>query len=558
MVRHVLSLMTREIRGLHEAAYILAFFTFFSQVLALIRDRTFAHFFGASATLDAYFAAFRIPDVVFAFLTLFVSAFALIPMLAERGGHQSDSSRALIGGVLLVFGVIAIFVSGILFFLIPVLVPILFAGFDGATIHNVEMLSRIMLLQPVLLGLSSIVASVVQSSRRFFLYALAPIFYNAGIIVGALFLYPAFGTAGLAWGVVLGAALHLMVQVIPLMYREPSEVCPAWSPRLSGEGVRSVWRVCVLSLPRALALSANQVLLLAFASAASLAAVGSVTALSFGFNLQSVPLSIIAVSYASALFPALTLLYTSGQRDKFILEVWAAIRHIIFWTAPAIALMVVLRAHVVRIILGSGEFGWDETRLTAAIVALFAFSLIAQGAILVFSRAYYAAGRSLEPIVINVGAALVAGALAFAGVVALKEATITRFFLEDLFRISGVPGAEVIMIPLAYSGVIIISACIFGILFARRFGFEKRVITTFFHASAASIIAASSAYATLQITALWLRGDTFMSIFTQGLLGGMVGVLVWAGALSLLKSPEFAEVLAVGGKLVQKMRSRLS
>lgn len=552
MVRRVLLAMTREIRGLHEAAYVLAFFTFFSQVLALIRDRTFAHFFGAGATLDAYFAAFRVPDVVFAFLTLFVSAFALVPMLAERGGHTSASSRELIGGVLLVFGVAALVISGVLFLCLPFLVPLLFAGFSSETILTVEELSRIMLLQPILLGLSSIVASVVQASRRFFLYALAPIFYNVGIIFGAFFLYPALGTSGLAWGVVLGAVLHLLVQLVPLM--RVGGAGEVWSPRLSRTGIAAVLRVCTLSLPRALALSANQVLLLVFASAASLAAAGSVAVISFGFNLQSVPLSIIAVSYASALFPALALLYTSGKTDTFILEVWAAIRHVIFWTAPAIALMVVLRAHVVRVILGTGEFGWDETRLTAAIVAIFALSLIAQGAILIFSRAYYAAGRSLEPVLINVGTAVGAGFLALWGVRALAGAELSRFFLEDLFRISGVPGSEVVMIAIAYSGTVIVAAIVFAVLFARRFGFERRVATTLFHAVSASTIGAAGAYGMLHIAALWFPRDTLLGIFTQGLLGGMVGILVSALILYAVRNTEFEEVIAVSKRLVRRLR----
>ena len=88
MVGRLLSLIDREIRGLHEAAYVLAFFSLFSQVLALFRDRTFAHLFGAGPELDAYFAAFRVPDLIFAFLTLFVSSFALIPLLSKRNSTE--------------------------------------------------------------------------------------------------------------------------------------------------------------------------------------------------------------------------------------------------------------------------------------------------------------------------------------------------------------------------------------------------------------------------------------------------------------------------------------
>lgn len=550
MVKSVLSAMTREIRGLHEAAYLLAGFTFLSQILALIRDRSFAHFFGASSTLDAYFAAFRIPDVVFALLTLFVSAFALVPVLANRGGYSSETSKGIIGSVLLVFGVVSISVSAALYFLIPSMSGHLFAGFSAETLASVESLSRIMLLQPILLGISSIMASVIQSSRRFFVYALAPIFYNVGIIFGVLFLYEPLGIEGLAWGVVLGALLHLLIQAIPAL--EGGK----WMPRFSPIDWRGVREVCFLSFPRAASLFASQGLLLVFASAASLTAVGSVTALSFAFNLQSVPLSIIAVSYASALFPSLALLMASKEVKAFTIEVWAAVRHVVFWMAPAIALFVVLRAHVVRVILGSGSFGWDETRLTAAVLALFALSLIAQGVILILSRAYYAAGRSLEPIVINVGVAAVAGIMSFWGVAFLQNSSISRFFLEDLFRISGVLGSEVIMIPLVYSVVTLAAALVFALFFSLRFGFDRKVYTTLFHASAASILAASAAYGVLQVVAPLLQSDTFLGIFTQGLLGGIGALIVWAGSLYLLKNTEFLEAAGVFKKILHQRIGR--
>src|SRR6185295_1969741 len=197
MVRRVLSVFTREIRGLHEAAYILAFFSFLSQLLALFRDRTFAHVFGAGPVLDAYFGAFKIPDLVFAFLTLFVSSYALVPLLS---GREKKDQGALVGNVLFTFGVFSIFACGMLWILIPKIAPLLFPGFAPDVLKNTILLSRIMLLQPILLGLSSIATSVVQVLRQFVIFALAPILYNVGIIVGAIFFYPLWGIQGLAWG----------------------------------------------------------------------------------------------------------------------------------------------------------------------------------------------------------------------------------------------------------------------------------------------------------------------------------------------------------------------
>jgi putative peptidoglycan lipid II flippase len=539
MVKGIIAAMTREIRGLHEAAYLLALFTFLSQILALIRDRAFAHFFGAGPVLDAYFAAFRIPDAVFAILTLFVSAYALVPLFHERGGPASSSSRGLLGSVLSVFGVASVVIAGTLFIAAPAVARFLFPGFESDTLAEVVTLSRIMLIQPVLLGLSSIVAAVVQASRQFFLYALAPIFYNLGILGGVFFLYPEFGIMGLAWGVVAGALLHLMVQAAPLFLNG----FPL--PTISLGGLRDMMQVVAVSFPRAAALSANQLLLLAFAGAASLAATGSVAVVSFAYNLQSVPLSIIGVSYATALFPSLALLFNKGEHDAFMREVWAAIRHIAFWLAPSATFIIVLRAQIVRVILGSGSFSWEDTRLTAALLAAFAVSLVAQACILIFSRAYYAAGRSLVPIIVNVTAAGVTAVAIFSAIGWFQGAEASRYFLEGLFRIGGIPGSEVLMIALIYSLIYVVAALVFAILYARRFGYDKRTTKTLVTSFAASVIGAAAAYAGLQAAAPFLPTDTLVGIALEGLAGALLGGLAWAGTLRLLGSAELAEIIVL-------------
>ncbi len=537
MVRRILQGLTRPIRGLHEAAYILAGFSVLSQILALLRDRTFAHLFGAGPVLDAYFAAFRIPDLIFAFLTLFVSSYALVPILS---GREKEEQGVIVGNVLFAFGVSAIAVCACLWFLMPAIVPFLFPGFSAAVLANTVLLSRIMLVQPVLLGLSSIATSVIQVLRQFIIFALAPILYNLGIILGAIFLYPRLGIAGLAWGVAFGALLHVSAQVIPLLGHARHIVRPTW-----GSLRQSIVEVALPSMPRALALSAQQVLLLAFASIASLTAAGTVSALAFAFNLQSVPLTIVGVSYAAAIFPALASLLAKGERDLYRREVWATMRHIMFWTFPAITFIVVLRAHIVRIILGSGAFSWDDTRLTAAILASFALSLIAQSAILVFSRAYYAAHSTKVPILVNIGGAFVAIVLAYAGVASVRAYSSARFFLEALFRVADVPGTSVIMIPLAYSLAMIGTALVFAFLFSRRFGFEKNVWRSFGSSFAASTLGAAAAYAILQITVPLLLQSTFFGIFMQGFTAGIIGVLVWILFLFILRNDEVQEIRAV-------------
>lgn len=534
MVRRFLAILDREIRGLHEAAYLLAGFALLSQILALVRDRAFAHFFGAGPTLDMYFAAFRVPDTVFAVLTLFVSSFALVPLFAKE---EREGNGRVLESVLLIFGAIAVPLTAVVWFVLPYLMPLFVPGFSPEQITATEAMARIMLLQPLLLGISSIAASYMQAKRRFLVFALAPILYNVGIIMGTLFLYPFFGPTGLAWGVVFGALLHLFVQLIPSRgVGLPVSRIPLHTFFAS---------VVVPSVPRSLALMANQLLLVAFAALASLIAVGAVSSMTFAFNLQSVPLTIIGLSYASALFPALSSMVQKGEWDAYAKEVWATVRHILFWLLPATMFFIVLRAHIVRVVLGSGAFSWDDTRLTAAMLALFCVSLAAQAAILTFSRAYYAAGKTLVPILLNVGGSLAAAVLAFLLVTRVASIPFFNYFVEALLRVGDVPGTTVLMIPAAYSISITLVGLLFAVLFAVRYGFERSVLVSIGASFSASVIGAGVAYLALQGFGPLLPRDTFLGIFTQGAAAGGVGLIAWILILTLVRSEELSDVLSL-------------
>lgn len=532
MVRRLIALVGREIRGLHEAAYLLAVFAVFSQILALLRDRTFAHVFGAGAELDIYFAAFRVPDLLFAFLTMFVSSFALVPLFAL---HTAEKRHAYIATVLILFGIIALLGSAVLFFLIPFIMPYLLPGFSATALTDTILLAQIMLLQPVFLGLSSIASAWMQATRRFFLFALAPVFYNVGIICGVLFFYPALGLAGLAWGVVLGAVLHAGIQGFVLVesISTPRRLIPF------GEIIESV---VVPSVPRALALMSHQSLLVAFATVASLVSAGAIAAQSLAWNLQSVALTVLAVPYASALFPALAALTAVEHRSAFREKLWTTVRHLAFWLLPATMFVIVLRAHMVRVVLGSGAFSWDDTRLTAAVVALFALSLLAQGIVLVASRAFYAAEKPLVPIFLNIGSALVAGALAYVLVASTATHPFALYFVESLLRVSDVPGTLVLMIPVAYSIVFTITAVLFCVYAARAFGYDSSVTASLGISCSASVLGAVATYGALQAFGPLLPTNTFIGILTQGALAGGVGVLLWLCVLWFMRSQELAEI----------------
>ena len=537
MVRRLLQLIGREVSGLHEAAYLLGFFALLSQLLAVIRDRLFAASFGAGETLDAYFAAFRVPDFIFILGASLVSLSVLIPFLAKRREEGKAAAREFLDSVFSAFFLLLVAASVVAFLLAPALIRLLFPGFAAEVAGAVSMFMRIMLLQPILLGVSNLFASIIQLERRFFLYAVSPVLYNLGIIAGVVFLYPALGLSGLAWGVVLGAALHLGIQV-PAVFE--SGLLPRFRFPVNFALVREV---LFASLPRALTLSLQNITVLFLTVLGALLGTGTIAVFNFAWNLQSVPLVIIGASYSLAAFPTLAGLWSRGARQEFLATVRAATRHILFWSLPSLVLFVVLRAQIVRAILGSGAFDWADTRLTAAALALFAVSVVAQSVWLLLTRGFYAAGKTQTPLFVALGGALMTVSCALVFTKLFATLPLLRYFFESLLRVSELPGTEVLILPLSYSIGAIGSAGALSVLFARHFEkFGRSVSRTFWQSFSASVLMGFVAYLLLNALDTVFNLQTTPGIFLQGLFAGLGGLAAGALVLHLLGNAEIREI----------------
>ena len=215
-MQKIFRIFNKEFGNINQAAILLGFFTLLSQILALFRDRFIAHFIGPSAGLDAYYAAFRVPDLIFISIGSLASITVIIPFVVSKmkNGEVTDEARKFLNDVFTVFFGSMILISIIAFFLMPYFVHFIAPGFIPIMQMKVVNISRIMLLSPILLGLSNLFGTVTQLFRKFFVYSLSPVFYNIGIIFGIIFLYPIFGIYGLASGVALGAFLHFLIQAI--------------------------------------------------------------------------------------------------------------------------------------------------------------------------------------------------------------------------------------------------------------------------------------------------------------------------------------------------------
>ncbi|TSD02646.1 MAG: Integral membrane protein MviN [Parcubacteria group bacterium Athens0714_16] len=538
MVKKILFLFSKETSGLHQAAYLLAFFTFISQILALVRDRLLAHTFGASSTLDIYYAAFRIPDIILVFAASVVSISILVPFLVEKINEGTEVGHDFIRHVFTAFFIFIVFISAIVFFIIPYITNIVFPGIvDPKSVQELIMLTRILLLSPIILGLSNLFSSILQVFKRFFAYAIAPVLYNVGIIVGIIVLYPIFGIKGLAYGAVLGALMHFFVQV-PIVIKKkflPSFVFPI--------NLGYVKKILWNSLPRTFTLSTSQLTILVLLGMASVIQEGSISIFNFSNNLQSVPLALIGASYSLAVFPMLSKFFADGDRKKFLDHIITAVRHIIFWSLPITIMFIVLRAQIVRTILGSGSFSWSDTKLTAASLAIFVVSAVAQGLILLFIRGYYASGNTKKPLLINTISAILIIVFSFLLTNLFVSNNFFRFFIESLFKVEWLSGSEILMLPLAFTLGTIINMTMFWFMFQKDFGkFYNLVKKTLLHSFSASIISGFIAYKFLDVFDNLFDIRTLVGIFMQGFLAGIIGIISYIIILKLLKNEELEEI----------------
>ncbi|MEK7461880.1 MAG: lipid II flippase MurJ [Patescibacteria group bacterium] len=537
MVRKIFSFLYRETSTINQAALLLGLFAFLSQVLAFLRDRLLAHIFGAGAELDIYYAAFRIPDFIFVTVASVVSLSVLIPFIIEEEGRGSEALRGFINNIFSFFSILIIVISGVAFILMPFVSKILFKGFSDAALVEVIFISRILLLSPIILGFSNLLGSLVQAYNRFTIYALAPLLYNAGIIVGIIFIATYLGVMGVALGVIIGASLHALVQ-IPFVVKQ--RLFPRFSYRFN---FVLIARVVKISMPRTLTLSMSALSMIFLVSLASLMSVGSISILSFSFNLQSVPLSIIGVSYSLAVFPTLSRRFKENNLNAFLEQMMVTARFIIFWSLPISALLIVLRAQIVRVVLGSGLFNWNDTRLTAASLALFALSSMFQSLLLLFIRGFYSAGFTRTPFVINLVSTFILLASTWGLVHVFYLSEDFRYFISALLKVEDLSDTAVLMLPLGFSFATIINGFIHWLAFERLFrGFSRGTAKIVFECLGVSIIMGAVAYIGLNIFARLIDISSLFGIFLQGCLSGIMAIGAGILILFILKSRELSEI----------------
>lgn len=541
MVNRIITFLNKEFRGVNEAALLLGGFAFLSQLLGLIRDRMLANIVGAGPMLDIYYAAFRIPDFLYISIASLASVTVLMPFLMDKINNDNNTSgkaRVFMNNIFSAYMLFMAITSVIIIIFMPYLVSFIAPGFNESQTSLLITTSRIMLLSPIFIGLSNLIGTVTQLFRNFLIFSLSPIFYNLGILFGVIFLYPQMGVYGLGVGVIIGAIMHFLVQV-PVVIRH--KFFPHFIFKIKW---REILQVVKLSAPRTLTLSCNSLAFIFLIAMASTLKSGSISLFTFAYNLQSVPVGIIGISYAVAAFPILVKSFSMKDMDNFIGQIILAARQIIFWSLPIIALFIVLRAQIVRVILGSDTFTWTDTRLTAASVALFAVSLASQGLVLLFVRGYYAAGNTKKPLFINVFSSIMVIVFAQILIFIFRNYPNVLSQLEIILRVKGVSGTIMLALPLAYAMGSLMNFFLIWAVFKKDFLHSNKInlSKTFIQSAVSAITMGLVAYLFLGIFDNVFDINTGRGIFFQGFISGILGITSGVFVLTIFKNKEFFDL----------------
>ncbi len=498
--------------SLRSASLILIVTLTLSNVLGLLRDVFLTRNFSFSDT-DIYFAAFRIPDTLFNLFILGAITSAFIPVFSDfiaakemEKGYRLTSS--LINTALIVMALMVV----LFFFLMPSAMRLIVPNFEQSRFDQTVHLSRIMMLSPIFFSVSYLIGGVLNSFKRFLAFAISPLLYNLSIIAGAL-LAPKFGLNGLAFAVVTGSLFHVLIQL----------------PALVGTGFKysfvldfkeaAYLKVLKLMVPRSISLGANQLLYTFYTAIGSSLALGSISAFIYSNNIQTVPVVILGSSFAAALFPTLSRKISEGDEASFSRYLISTMKAIGFLLIPSSVIFILLRAQIIRLILGTGHFtSWDDTKMTALTLGLFSISFLAQGLIPLLIRAFFALKNTKLPMYISLAGVIISLILAYP--------------LAAIFSVAG--------LALAFSIGSFIQLFLLFYLLARRYPsiWDISLLASFAKTALISILMGFAVRFTAHNVTAIVDMTRFVGVLEQTILSCLAGLIIYLFINIILKSEE--------------------
>ena len=532
MIKKFLNSQTRSISS---ASLILGISYLISAVLGLLRDRLLAGTFGAGSQLDVYYAAFTVPDFIALILIIGAVGAAVIPIFSGHLIKDEDKAWEYVSTLLNVFLGFLIIICIILIIFTPLIISITAPGFSGSKKDLAVELMRIMFLSPIILGASNMISGILQVFNKFLVTALAPLLYNCGIIIGIVFFVPMFGLRGLAYGVVFGGVMHLLIQLPSFIHSGFK-----WRPNFNIMDP-GVLKTIKLMIPRSLGLGAGQLNTIATTAIASTLISGSIAVFNLANNLSSILVNAVAVSVSTASFPAMSMAFLKDDHEDFLRKFSGIFRQIFFLTVPISLLLLILRVQIVRVFYGVGKFNWSDTKLVTACLAVLAFNLVAQALILFLSKTFYAAHNTKIPAIISGGTVVFNIALSLLLVWLVRISPSFNYFLITSLRLNGVNDAGVIGLALAYAITAILESSLLLYFFYKKFPKikgKREISSSLYKIAIASIIMVIVTFGVRQILGYFISLQTFWGVFFQLVVSGCAGVVTYGLSAHFLKSPE--------------------
>lgn len=392
-LKKFLNLESKSISG---GAITIAFFYIINGLLGLLRNGLLASKFGASRILDIYWASFRIPDLLYTIFIAGALSAGFIPFFSQKLKQSKEEGWKLANNILSTLTLLLAIVAFIMIIFAPFIVPLLVPGFNLEDQKEVVIFLRIMMIQPIFLGLSSILSGVLQTFRRFLATSLSPMFYNLGIIIGIVFFTNFFGPIGLAYGVVLGAILHLSI-LLPTLKEIGFHF--KFLPNFKSENLKNLFNIAG---PRTLSLISTQINFFVITIIASHLEKGSLAIFNFANDLQFLPQNIFAVSFAMSVFPILSFLFDNKKEfNKNLIE---TIKNILFFLIPISIFYFIFSDSLVSLTLNYGNFDLTAKNAVSGILKIFSLGMAASSLLPLLIRAFFAQGDAYRPFFAGFGA----------------------------------------------------------------------------------------------------------------------------------------------------------
>jgi putative peptidoglycan lipid II flippase len=382
--------------GLGGASALIAVASFLSYAVGLVRDRTIAVHFGTTTATDTYNASFLIPDMLFNLFIAGALTAAFMPMFSEYLQKDKKEAASLANTMLSGASILIAILSVIAFIFMGKIIPAAFPGVAPAGQADIILMTRLMLPSAFLFAISNTLGNILMTYRHFLSFAISPVLYNLGIIMGVVFMNDKFGIYSAAIGVLIGAVFHLAIRLIDLFsteYRYKPEL------KVRHPGFKKIIK---LMIPRSIGLIAWQINLYIFAIVGMRMVEGGLAAFNFARNIQSFAVSLFGIAFATAVFPNLNSAISRNDKAAFTENIQKTIHRILFFTIPASVGIGMMAEPITDLILGGGAFGEESLKMTSIILLFFALSIPFESLTHLFARSYYAMKNTVTPMLINV------------------------------------------------------------------------------------------------------------------------------------------------------------